>query len=481
MKTLHLLGLVAIACMTQACSSEYERIAEANECSGCDLSDVDLSAIGSFNGTDLSGARLIGANLTNVMFSNVNLSDAVIEKTKFTNVSFENVDFSGAVVSETSFAETTFKDSDFTGAKITALSDGLVSISDSSVTNTMIKFSGFHLILSNLELGDSVDIVASTNILEISSVTGGSKEIISGAQHLKLEKVSRLMVNSLLSRLDELQVKDVDHLSVSSGKDRWDGMQTGVELFNVSSVQNLVVEEVGPSVIDLVVHGQFSLVDVSLEKSWLSDSLSVKYIGDDTLVKKRWSEFAEKSSNWKGIMNNSNARLYSEFSIRKDGSFPPHGYFSSVYEKRITELKLSRWRVILRNTDRLSESRKDSWIRFSESSDNLSESARQWLDRFTSGEVNKFSHEVRKAAYYESGLQFCTSPEIPRQVNPSDLLSSRGAKLFTTSQWFDIPNIENNIERYNVCIEEGFDKYHSEIFRNGKGLEELASALNASE
>ena len=91
-----------------SCAKLSDEINQSGACIGCDLSDLDFTALDQAMAFDFSGATITG----NVI-SGINFVDTVFEGTSFSNTVIRNVDFSGANLKNVAFNNVEFVNVNF--------------------------------------------------------------------------------------------------------------------------------------------------------------------------------------------------------------------------------------------------------------------------------------------------------------------------------------------------------------------------------
>lgn len=95
---------------------DRQRLAAANECSGCDLSGLDMSN-GSFHGGDFSRSNLAGANFSEAVLATANLQNSDLRGANLSGAELDRATLTGADLTGANLADTDISGADFSGVK----------------------------------------------------------------------------------------------------------------------------------------------------------------------------------------------------------------------------------------------------------------------------------------------------------------------------------------------------------------------------
>ncbi len=101
--------------------ADFQKLADTNECEGCDLSGADLTGL-TLRHTKLIGANLAGANLSGMdlagsKFTGANLSGANLRGAGIGNAYFDKTNLTNADVRDVSAYITNLNEANMTGAQ----------------------------------------------------------------------------------------------------------------------------------------------------------------------------------------------------------------------------------------------------------------------------------------------------------------------------------------------------------------------------
>ena len=118
------IGFLAMLCITLPASAadpnQVRQLLETGECSGCDLTQADLSNT-HLLGADLRNANLEGANLTNTNLEGADLTSANLRATNFTGALMTNTSLNLADLTQANLASVKMYNAETAGAVLTGI------------------------------------------------------------------------------------------------------------------------------------------------------------------------------------------------------------------------------------------------------------------------------------------------------------------------------------------------------------------------
>lgn len=407
--------------LLSGCTKLSDEINASGECIGCDLSQLDFTALDQNAAFDFSGSTITGNAI-----SDLNFVDTDLEGATFTKTVIRNVDFSGANLKNIAFNNVEFVNVNFLD------SSSLERATFQGAKLKNVTFNGVDLRGANIESVDSQNVTIADSRLDglVSSMSGNS-----------------------------VTLRDT-----SLGNAYFDLDISTLKLMNV-------VDKFG------VIEGRVNQIEAEggFFFGQLSEALVTQYARTDPDKNRTYTELAEK-------IRKANAKLeelfwskYETAKINRDEK--PGGFPQQILHDAFKDNDFYYVFPIDANS-----TMRDKKALLLSLYDGLGVEEKTWFDRLETGEHLKIQDDVYREALNKSQLMFCTVPVIP--AIPSAANFSRG-NAYTHAFIIDLNKnfyvTENEVSKYESCVTSSLEKYSDEIKRSSAGLYSLIKIVESEE